>query len=117
MDMGYTGTARLGNDKGNMNIVVHDLSSSGFSFTSEKDIEGFMHQYVQVVFIDTTNDAHLNLVGEIVRRQDWNNNRYLYGCKFNKVNNMVEYYITKKQRQAISLQPVNKKNIIELKDN
>lgn len=116
IDMGYTGTARVGSDKGALNVVVHDLSSSGFSFTTEKDIEGYENQYVQLIFIDTSNDAHLNLVGVIVRKQDWNNNRYLYGCKFNKINNMVEYYIAKKQRQMLSLNTVNKKNIIELKD-
>lgn len=115
MDMGYTGTVRIGHDMAALNVVVHDLSSSGFSFTTEKDIEDYK-QDIHLVFIDTDNDTHFNFVGEIVRKQDWNNNRFLYGCKFKKVNNMVEYYIAKKQRELLSLKPVKNTSIIELKD-
>ncbi len=115
IDMGYMGTARIGSHKGVINVVVHDLSSSGFSFTMEKDLEDFK-QDVHIVFVDTDNDTRFNFAGEIVRKQNWNNNRYLYGCQFSKINNAVEYYIAKKQREILSLNTVNAKSIIELSD-
>lgn len=115
IDMGYTGTIRVGHNKGTLNVVVHDLSASGFSFTSEKNLENLSDE-IHLVFVDTDNDTRFNFVGEIVRKQDWHNNRYLYGCKFKAVNNMVEYYIAKKQRELLALNSINSKNIIELKD-
>ncbi|MBA4686837.1 MAG: PilZ domain-containing protein [Candidatus Galacturonibacter soehngenii] len=115
LEMGYTGTARVGANKGTINVVVHDLSASGFSFTTEKDIENF-NEEVHLVFIDSDNGTTFNFVGEIVRKQEWNNNRFLYGCKFGAVNRMVEYYIAKKQRELISIKSLNSKNIIELKE-
>ncbi|MFA9378460.1 MAG: PilZ domain-containing protein [Lachnotalea sp.] len=115
IDMGYTGTVRIGYNKGTLNVVVHDLSASGFSFTTEKNLEEY-NEEAHLVFIDTDNDTRFNLVGEIVRKQEWHNNRFLYGCKFVKVNCMVEYYIAKKQRELLSLNSINSKNIIELND-
>ncbi|PXV93632.1 PilZ domain-containing protein [Lachnotalea glycerini] len=115
IDMGYTGTARVGFNKGTLNVVVHDISGSGFSFTTEKNLED-LNEEVHIVFIDTDNDTRFNLIGKLVRKQEWNNNRFLYGCKFQNINKMVEYYIAKKQREIISLNSINKKNIIELRD-
>jgi hypothetical protein len=113
--MGYTGTARIGANKGALNVVVHDLSGSGFSFTTEKDIED-LNQEVHLVFIDTDNDTKFNFIGQIVRKQEWHRDSYLYGCKFQAINHMVEYYIAKKQRELISLNSINNRSIIELKD-
>lgn len=115
LTMGYTGTIRVGAHKGTRNVVVHDLSSSGFSFTVEKEIEN-INEEVHLVFVDSDNDTFFDLVGNIVRQQEWNNDRFLYGCKFKSVNHLVEYYIAKKQRELISFQSMNHKNIIELKD-
>lgn len=116
LTMGYTGTARIGTNKGTINVVVHDLSASGFSFTTEKDIEDFS-EGVHLVFIDSHNGTSFDLAGKIVRKQDWNNNRFLYGCKFGTMNRLVEYYIAKKQRELISVNSMNSKNnIIELKE-
>lgn len=113
--MGYTGTVRVGANTGTLNVVVHDLSSSGFSFTTEKDIEN-LNQSVHLVFVDSDNDTSFNLLGDIVRKQDWNNDRFLYGCKFRTTNLMVDYYIAKKQRELIAIHSINHKSIIELKD-
>ncbi len=95
--------------------MVHDLSASGFSFTTEKDVEDFKEE-VHLVFIDSDNGTTFNLVGKIVRKQEWNSNRFLYGCTFSAVNRLVEYYIAKKQRELISINSMNSKNIIELKE-
>jgi PilZ domain len=113
--MGYTGTVRIGVNTGTLNVVVHDLSSSGFSFTTEKDIENFSES-VHLVFVDSDNDTFFNLLGDIVRKQEWNNNRFLYGCKLKTTNLMVEYYIAKKQRELIAIHSISSKSIIELKD-
>lgn len=114
LTMGYTGTARVGVNTGTLNVIVHDLSASGFSFTTEKDIED-ISQEVHLVFIDSDNDTKFNFVGDIVRKQEWNNNRFLYGCKFSAINHAVEYYIAKKQRELIAINSINKKGIQEIK--
>lgn len=114
--LGYTGSVRIGSEKGAYNIVAHDLSTSGFSFTGAKDTDEFIGERVWMVFIDTDEDLRFNLSGKIVRKQPWNSDRTLYGCTLDNANNMIGYYIAKKQRQAISLKTVKASSIRDLAD-
>lgn len=113
--LGYTGSVRIGSHKGIINVVIHDLSTSGFSFTCEKSRYDVIGDNVKLVFIDSHEDIKFTLNGEIVREQEWTEDRVLYGCVLEGSNNMIDYYIAKKQRQTVSLNPVMNKNIIDLK--
>lgn len=113
--LGYTGAVRLGSEKGAFNVVVHDLSTSGFSFTCEKDDEGFIGEKIWLVFVDTDEDTKFNLAGVVVRKQKYNN-RILYGCRLETASNLVERYVARKQRQAMGLNTVKKSSIEQISD-
>ncbi|MBQ7933332.1 MAG: PilZ domain-containing protein [Lachnospiraceae bacterium] len=82
--------------------VIKDVSAGGFSLVVPQGLEFENNQVVHVVLNDYLDElaekVSFHLYGLVVRSEDMEKNRVLYGCKFNQQVAGLENYIMKKER-------------------
>lgn len=103
--VGIDGIARVGTNRRAMNVILKDISATGFAFVVEHEIENADNAAVRLVFKDF--DRSYDLTGFIVRTVKAEEDKYVYGCRMNMKNQLISHYINMKQRQMLS---ANKNN-------
>lgn len=82
-------------------IIVKDISQSGFSFVSDEELAGGNN--VNLTFYDVPLQKRVKLKGRVVRRQKTDRDFFEYGCElFNKESNEIASYINTRQRYILS---------------
>lgn len=99
--VGISGVAQLGINKKAVDVIVKDVSETGFSFVSSEDMENVMNMPVRLVFSDF--NQNYSLMGIIVRKVVINEAKILYGCQLSINNTKLEHYISQKQRQMLAI--------------
>ena len=94
---GAGGTAQIGEHKAGLEIIVKDVSYTGFSIVAEKDIEDVIDKNVRLVFDDE--HLHLDLRGFVVRKEELLNGKFLYGCQLDCSNMLYQKYVSILQRR------------------
>lgn len=83
-------------------VIIRDVSLSGFSVTCNYDIKLQTGQTVHTVLNDYIEEIpekfSFHLYGIIVRIQEFDDGKVLYGCRFNNYVAGLESYIMKKER-------------------
>lgn len=103
--LGITGVAQLGINNKATEVIVKDVSETGFSFVSEKDFGEVINSPVRLVFIDM--DRNYSLMGIVVRKVVISENKIIYGCKLSVQNELLSQYINIKQRQQLAMNREN----------
>ncbi|MGN0328075.1 MAG: PilZ domain-containing protein [Lachnospira sp.] len=98
--LGINGVAQIGINKKAVDVIVKDVSETGFSFVSSEDMEADGLP-VRLVFADM--QYKFSLMGIIVRKVVLDENKLLYGCRISVENASLPKYINEKQRQMISI--------------
>lgn len=82
--------------------IIKDISAGGFSLVVPQELKFEKDQVIHVVlndFIEETSEKFsFHLYGLVVRSEDLDKGRTLYGCKYNKKVVGIENYIMKKER-------------------
>lgn len=96
------GTFRLELDvqgvlNGNEKIIVHDISTTGISFYTEKDNRKTIGSPVKIKFMGGFEEIYVS--GEIIREVE-GEERNMYGCMI-KANLMVDKFMTEEQRRRV----------------
>lgn len=104
--LGVQAVAQLGANTKAVDVTVRDISESGFAVISKENIEEFDGKLVHLSFADE--GRNFSLIGLIVRKEQYAEDRYLYGCKLNQRYVMLSRYINEKQRKQI----VEQKDIV-----
>lgn len=82
--------------------VIKDVSVGGFALVVPSELKFEKDQVIHVVLNDfiqeTSEKFSFHLYGLVVRSEELEKNRTLYGCKFNKKVIGIENYIMKKER-------------------
>ena len=99
--VGISGVAQMGINKKAVDVIVKDVSESGFSFVSTEDIDNVINMPVRLVFNDF--NQPYSLMGIIVRKVVIAEAKILYGCQLSVNNTNLEHYINQKQRQMLSM--------------
>lgn len=94
--------AQLGINTKGMEVIIHDISESGFSIITNQYIENINGILVHTMFED--GDYKFSLLGTIVRKVKYKEGFYLYGCRLNRQVNTLSKYITEMQRKEIVTQ-------------
>lgn len=101
--VGVDGVVQLGSNHKAVDVLVKDISESGFAFICSEDLEDAESRgSVHMVFKD--NDKNIAINGIIVRKIELGPNRFLYGCIINLKTPLVAQYINQKQRERIAKQ-------------
>ena len=95
-----------GSNRSADDVILKDLCSQGFSVTVDKsDMELEINQTIHTVFSDRIEETFQNfsfhLYGIIIRKDELENGKVVYGCKLNAKVPGLENYIMLKERLRI----------------
>ena len=97
--VGYNGILQLGPNRKTIDVTVKDISVTGISFVSvtkyEKKDVGLFH----LSYIDEEFNIPVQLSGEVVRVEELEDTRILYGCRIVETSLNVGSYIAHKQKK------------------
>ena len=77
--IGISGVAQLGTNRKAVDVIVKDVSESGFSFVGTEDMDNVINMPVRLVFADF--NQNYSLMGIIVRKVVIGENKIVYGCR------------------------------------
>lgn len=92
--IGISGVAQLGTNRKAVDVIVKDVSESGFSFVGTEDMDNVINMPVRLVFADF--NQNYSLMGIIVRKVVIGENKIVYGCRLGVRNANLEQYISQK---------------------
>ena len=98
--LGLEGIAQVGENRRAMNVILKDISETGFAFVVENEILNADGAPVRLVFKDF--ERSYNLLGYVVRIEKVDEDKYVYGCNMRMKNQLIGHYINVKQRQMLS---------------
>lgn len=93
--IGSLASVQIGTNKMAYDVIIKDISSTGFSFVTPEDMD-CIGEITHIVFMD--NGTKFNVVGNVVRKQIISDRKIVYGCKTLKRSETIETYIVKAQR-------------------
>lgn len=96
---GLPGKARLGNKQEVYDVVVKDVSQKGFALIYHQEIE--YDKNPLVVLLVNEESLSVNIMGRIVRREEIDDNHYLYGCRFEEDNPAIQKFVSDRQREEL----------------
>lgn len=97
--IGLNGVAQIGMNHKALNVIVKDISETGFSFVTEKCMEQSERHSVRLVFEDMNQTIVMN--GVVVRELEGHEGQHIYGCVIDLKTQVLSRYINEKQRQRI----------------
>lgn len=92
--IGVDGSAQIEGYDANQDVIVKDVSIGGFALITDVDIDA-EGATVRLYYLDEGTKIVLN--GKIVRKEQMEKNRYLYGCELLNVPNGLGKYLNDKQ--------------------
>lgn len=91
---------QIGVNTGALDVVMNDISTNGFSFITDKEIEDIDGKEVHIMC--TYNDFRIDVKGIMARKQELAPNRILYGVRVNRINPKIDKFIMERQRAKAS---------------
>lgn len=102
MYIGINGVVQVGVNSPAVDVIVKDASETGFSFVCKENIDKPLKSTVRLVFAD--NNKTYSLSGILIRQEEINEVKYVYGCMLNIKSQLLNQYINQKQREMLSRQ-------------
>lgn len=99
--VGINGIVQIGINRKAFEVIIKDISETGFSFVTSEDINNAEGLPVRMVFADC--NSQFSLMGECVRKVVLAENKFLYGCQLKVENVNLQKYINEKQRQMLAI--------------
>lgn len=99
--LGMEGVAQLGINRTAYNVIVKDISVSGISFISHKNMNVGAGTMAHITFHDKEAKVKFSLGSIIVRVADMEDGRVLYGCRLNQESPAISKYVADKQREKL----------------
>ena len=100
--VGRNSTMQYGPTHASVEVIIRDVSITGFSVVCDEELPLEKNQVVHVVLTDylgSENEKYsFHLYGLVARTQEMGRNRVLYGCRLNNPVPGLEAYIMKKER-------------------
>lgn len=95
--VGENGIATLADGK-EIPVVVKDVSATGVAIVCGEDVEVTMGDVVTVSFTDGATKSKFVLTASVIRHEDADNKRIIYGCKFKQESEPLAKFVNEKQR-------------------
>lgn len=100
--LGLPAVAQIGANKKAVDVILKDLSEAGFSIISKENLDDFEGNLTRIVFND--DNKSFSIVGIIIRKVPYDDDRFLYGCRLNQKTMSLSRYINERQRRQIAMQ-------------
>lgn len=99
--IGVTGSLMMGESKHEYRVTIKDISATGIAFVCDENIEVNMGMPITLSFTDEENRKNFRLMATVVRSDNSEYKRVIYGCKFKEESNILSKYVNEKQRQNL----------------
>ena len=99
--IGESGVASTGLGKPAFDVTIKDISISGIAFICGKDQEISEGSVVHLNFRDDVANTRFDLSAIVVRSEEMERSRVVYGCKLNQESSAVSRYVNEKQREKL----------------
>ena len=99
--LGMTGSLMIGDSKHEHRVTIKDISATGIAFVCNDITEVTMGLPVTLSFTDEENRKSFRLMATVVRSDNSEYRRVIYGCKFKEESNIISKYVNEKQRQNL----------------
>lgn len=112
--IGESGVASAGLGSPAFDVTVKDISISGIAFICDKDQDIPVGNVVHINFRDEDANTRFDVSAIIVRSEEMERSRIMYGCKLNQESAAISKYVNEKQREKLKaarqakLQPLKK---------
>lgn len=95
--------AKVGTGKAEIQVILRDISTNGFSFVYREELEDAERSLVVVPYVyrDEQVMFDLTLSGKIVRKQVMSDGKILYGCVLVKKNELIAKFVNYKQKEQL----------------
>lgn len=100
--LGLSAVAQIGTNRKAVDVILKDISESGFSIISKENLDEFEGNLARIVFSDE--GKSFSVVGIIIRKFPYDDERFLYGCRLNQKTITLSRYINERQRKQIAMQ-------------
>ena len=110
--IGESGVASTGLGTTPFDVTVKDISISGIAFICDKDKDIPVGNVVHINFRDEAAKTRFDFSAIIVRSEEMERSRVMYGCKLNQESAAISKYVNEKQREKLKaarqskLQPI-----------
>lgn len=96
--------AKIGSGMPDVQVVLKDISNTGFSFVYRDDIKDSDHAMVFILYTykDEQAQFELTLSGKVVRKQKLEDGRTLYGCVLVRKSEMIAKFVNYKQKEQLT---------------
>ena len=95
--VGETAFVSMVDKPGNLQVILKDISTTGFGFVYNEEIE--LNKFCRISC--TIDNQKIVLSGNIVRRQKAENGNIIYGCRLDRFSKELEKFINTKQREEL----------------
>lgn len=102
--IGEEGVAQMDEHKSGRDVLVKDVSLTGFSIITRDDLDVIGAQ-IRLSYRD--NNSTIVLSGEVVRKAGLEDGRFLYGCKITKEPIGLSSYLNRKQIKRTNMRGKN----------
>ncbi|MBQ0028281.1 MAG: PilZ domain-containing protein [Lachnospiraceae bacterium] len=99
--IGESGVASAGLGTPPFDVTVKDISISGIAFICDKDQDIPVGNVVHINFKDDSANTRFDVSAIIVRSEEMERSRIMYGCKLNQESAAISKYVNEKQREKL----------------
>ncbi len=96
--------AKVGSGRAEIQVVLKDISTTGFSFVYREDLGDTSRSLVVIPYVyrDDQEMFDLMLSGKIVRKQTMQDGKILYGCALVKKNEVIAKFVNYMQKEQLN---------------
>lgn len=104
--IGVRSIMRIGLDKTTYDIIIRDVSLTGFSFVfcsfeQQTEVGKSIHLVLNDYLEETAENFSFQMYGHVVRTEEIENGKTIYGCKLAEKVRGLDTYIAKKERERM----------------
>jgi len=96
MFLGIKGNVQLGINRSSFDVVVKDISQTGFAFAAARNVHNAVNTPVKLRYLD--GDEKIDIVGEIVRKTVMEEKKIIYGCQILINKDHFQKYVLRKEK-------------------
>lgn len=100
--IGLPGLLTIDSNREKLEVIVKDISVGGVSFVGNTQMEGTDIGSFHLQFDDRANKMNVQLAGHVVREEEVEEGKKVFGCIATKSNVELGSYIAMKQKQEIA---------------
>ena len=97
--LGFDAVAQIGLNKKTYDVIVKDISVTGISFICNDDVKVEPEMVVHLTFEDEVSKVRFSIGAIVVRSEETDRQRIIYGCRMNSESSAISKYINEKQRE------------------